>query len=129
MIAVDSSALVAVVLGEHDAERFLAELQGHPARLSCVSLAEAAIVVEARQGPDAARDLNLLVDAAIDELVAVDGEHVRAAVNGWRRFGKGRHRAGLNFGDCFAYAVARLGNVPLLFKGDDFSQTDVVAAI
>lgn len=125
MIAVDASVLVAVVLGEDDAERFLAELQRHPTRLACVSLVEAAIVVEARQGPDAARDLQLLVDATIDELVAVDAEHARAAVNGWRRFGRGRHPAGLNFGDCFAYAVAKLGNVPLLFKGDDFSQTDV----
>jgi ribonuclease VapC len=57
--------------------------------------------------------------------VAVDDEHARAAVYGWRRFGKPRHPAGLNFGDCFAYAVARLGNIPLLVKGGDFSQTDV----
>jgi ribonuclease VapC len=127
VIAVDASALLAVVFGEDDAERFLAELQGNPTRLSCVSLVEAAIVAEARQGPDAARDLQLLVDATIDELVAVDHEHARAAVNGWRRFGRGRHPAGLNFGDCFTYAVARLGNIPLLFKGGDFAQTDVAA--
>ena len=129
MIAVDTSALVTVVLGESDAERYLDGLQRSPARLSAVSLAEAAIVVEARQGPDAARDLELLVDATIDTIVSVDVDHARAAVAGWRRFGKGRHPAGLNFGDCFSYAVARLGDIPLLYKGDDFAQTDLAAVL
>ena len=127
MIAVDTSALVAVVLGEDDAERHLDALQGSQARLSSVSLTEAAIVVEARQGPDAARDLELLVEATIDAVVAVDESHARAAVAAWRRFGRGRHPAGLNFGDCFSYALARLADIPLLYKGDDFSQTDVSA--
>jgi ribonuclease VapC len=129
MIAVDTSALVAVVLGESDAERYLDGLQRSPARLSAVSLAEAAIVVEARQGPDAARDLELLVDATIDTIVSVDVDHARAAVAGWRRFGKARHPAGLNFGDCFSYAVARLADIPLLYKGDDFAQTDLAAVL
>jgi ribonuclease VapC len=129
VIAVDTSALVAVVLGEPDAERLLAALQNDQTRLSSVSLAEAGIVVEARQGPDAARDLRLLVDGTIDTLVAVDADHADAAVQAWRRFGKGRHPAALNFGDCFAYAVARLAAVPLLFTGDDFAQTDLTSAI
>ena len=129
MIAVDTSALVTVVLGESDAERYLDGLQRSPARLSAVSLAEAAIVVEARQGPDAARDLALLVEATIDTIVSVDVDHARAAVAGWRRFGKGRHPAGLNFGDCFSYAVARLGDIPLLYKGGDFAQTDLAAVL
>ena len=129
MIAVDTSALVAVVLGESDAERYLDGLQRSPARLSAVSLAEAAIVVEARQGPDAARDLALLVEATIDTIVSVDVDHARAAVAGWRRFGKARHPAGLNFGDCFSYAVARLADIPLLYKGDDFAQTDLAAVL
>lgn len=129
MIAVDTSALVAVVLGEEDAERYLAELQRRAARLSAVSLAEATIIVEARQGPDAARDLQILVDATIDAVVPVDADHAWTAVATWRRFGKGRHPAGLNFGDCFAYAVARLAGIPLLYKGRDFGQTDVAAAI
>lgn len=129
MIAVDTSALVAVVLGEADAERHLAELQGGPAQLSAVSLAEAAIVVEARQGPDAARDLELLVDGTVDTVVPVDLDHARAAVAGWRRFGKGRHPAGLNFGDCFSYALATLGGLPLLYKGADFGQTDVASVV
>lgn len=129
MIAADSSALVAVVLGEDDAERFLLALETNPVSLSCVSLAEAAIVVEARQGLDAARDLDLLVDATVDVLVPVDRDHVRVAVDAWRRFGKGRHRADLNFGDCFSYAVARIHALPLLFKGDDFTRTDLVSVL
>lgn len=128
MIAADTSALVAVVLGEPDAERFLAALRSDAVAVSAVSLAEAAIVVEARQGPDAARDLELLVEGAVDRVVGVDDAHARAAVLAWRRFGKGRHPAALNFGDCFAYATASLANLPLLFKGDDFTQTDLLAA-
>lgn len=128
MIAVDTSSLVAVVLGEPDAERHLERLRLGPALLSSVSLVEAGIVVEARQGADAARDLELLVDATVD-VVAVDVEHALAAVAAWRRFGRGRHPAALNFGDCFAYAVARLAGCPLLYTGDDFAQTDVRAAL
>lgn len=127
MIVADTSALVAVVLGEPDAERFLAELMRRPVLLSSVSAVEAAIVVEARQGPDAARDLELLIDATVTRLVSVDDDHARAAVAAWRRFGTGRHPAALNFGDCFAYATARLAGAPLLFKGDDFGQTDLAA--
>ena len=127
MIAVDTSALVAVVLGENDAERMLHALTDEVAHLSAVSLVEARIVVESRQGPDAARDLDLLVDSTIDEIVAVDTAHATTACTAWRRFGKGRHPAGLNFGDCFAYAVAALEGVPLLFKGADFDQTDITS--
>lgn len=125
MIAVDSSALVAIVLGEHDAEVLLAALVADHATVSVANLVEAAIVVEARQGADAARDLRLLVDGAVDDLRPVDQELGEATVAAWRRFGKGRHPAGLNFGDCFAYALARSLDAPLLFKGDDFGHTDV----
>lgn len=128
MIAADTSALVAVVLGEPDAERFLAALRSDPVTMSAVSLAEASIVVEARQGADAGRDLELLVAGVVDRLVEVDAAHARAAASAWRRFGKGRHPAGLNFGDCFVYATASLANLPLLYKGDDFTQTDLRAA-
>jgi ribonuclease VapC len=128
VIAADTSALIAVVLGEPEAERFLAALRSDAVSISAVSLTEAAIVAEARQGPDAARDLELLTAAVVDRIVAVDEAHARAAAGAWRRFGKGRHPANLNFGDCFAYATASLGNLPLLFKGDDFTQTDLRAA-
>lgn len=128
MIAADTSALVAVVLGEPEAERFLAALRSDSVTISSVSFTEALIVAEARQGPDASRDLELLVTGVVDRIAPVDEAHARAATGAWRRFGKGRHQAGLNFGDCFAYATASLANLPLLFKGNDFTQTDLRAA-
>ena len=127
MIVVDTSALVAIVLGEPEAERLLDVLVREQAVLSVASLCEATLVVEARQGPDATRDLDLLVDGAVDQLLDVDIDHHRAALSAWRRFGKGRHPAGLNFGDCLAYAAARTAGAPLLFKGADFPQTDIPA--
>lgn len=129
MIVADTSALVAVVLGEPDAERFLAALTSDEVSLSAASLVEASIVVEARQGPDARRDLDLLVEGTGATVVPVDADHARAAVTAWLRFGRGRHPAALNLGDCFSYATARLAHAPLLFKGDDFTQTDLAAAL
>lgn len=96
--------------------------------MSAATLVETGIVVEARQGPDATRDLQLLVDAAI-EVVPFDGDHARAAIMAWNRFGRGRHPAGLNLGDCFSYATASLAGVPLLYKGSDFGLTDIPAAL
>lgn len=127
MIAVDASALVAIVLGEVDAERLAAAIRADVAITGAPTLLEAAIVVEARQGADAARDLQLLVDRAIDDVVAADRDHVESALKAWRRFGKGRHAAALNFGDCLSYAVADVAGVPLLFKGSDFAETDIAA--
>lgn len=127
MIAADTSALIAVVLGEPDAEHFLAALRSDSVVISAVSFAEALVVSEARQGPDARRDLELLVTGVVNRVVPVDETHARAAADAWRRFGQGRHPAGLDFGDCFAYATASLANLPLLFKGDDFAQTDLRA--
>lgn len=128
MIAVDTSAVVAIVLGETEAESMLAAIQQHPSIMSAASLLESMIVVEARQGADATRDLRLLVDSTI-EITPFDSDHARVAFEAWTRFGKGRHRAGLNLGDCFAYATAVIAGVPLLFKGSDFSQTDLRAAL
>jgi ribonuclease VapC len=127
VIAAATSALIAVVLGESEAERFLATLRSESVTISSVSFTEALIVAEARQGPDAGRDLELLVAGVVDHIVPVDEDHARAATGAWRRFGKGRHPAGLNFGDCFTYATASLANLPLLFKGNDFNQTDLRA--
>lgn len=125
MIAIDSSALVAIVLGEPEAEPILDALMSAPSLLSSANFIEAAMVVESRQGRDATRDLDLLVDGAGTEIVACDRAHIGAAIRAWRRFGKGIHPAGLNYGDCFAYATATLRGVPLLFKGNDFTQTDL----
>lgn len=129
MIVVDTSALVAVVLGEADAERHADVLSASYAKVSTVTLVEAGIVVEARQGADATRDLQVLVDSVIDEVVAVGTDCATEAVAAWRRFGKGRHPAALNFGDCFSYALAHTEDLPLLYKGDDFTQTDIEAAL
>ncbi|MBP7929839.1 MAG: type II toxin-antitoxin system VapC family toxin [Acidimicrobiia bacterium] len=128
-MAVDTSALVSIVLGETDAERFAAALRSSRAMLSAVSLVEASIVVEARQGPDASRDLTAVVEHAVEQIVPVDANYATVALGAWRRFGKGRHPAALNFGDCFAYAVAQWNSVPLLYKGNDFAQTDVASAV
>ena len=128
MIAVDTSALVAIVFGESDAETLLEVIQREVTLLSAANLLEAAIVVEARQGLDAARDLDLLVSGAIHEIVPVDEGQIAAGVQAWRRFGKGRHAAGLNVSDCFAYALAKTRDVPLLFTGENFTQTDLPAA-
>ncbi len=127
-IVVDTSALVSIVLGEPDAGALVEALRRHRGcAVSAASVVEAAIVVEARQGPDAARDLDLLLDAVDAQVVPVDLPQVGLAVEAWRRFGKGRHPAGLNYGDCFSYALARSREAALLFKGDDFRQTDVRA--
>jgi ribonuclease VapC len=127
----DTSALATVVLGEADAEAFLSIMLGDIGELvvSAANRVEAGIVVEARQGPEAGHDLHVLLTRLSIEVTPVDADQAQAALAGWRRFGKGRHPAGLNFGDCFAYALAKVSAAPLLYKGDDFRQTDVLSAI
>ena len=128
---VDTSALVSIVLGEDDAEAYLSALVSAAPGLclGAVSLVEAGIVVEARQGAGAASDLRELLATLGIEVAPVDEEHARLALAAWRRFGKGRHPAGLNLGDCFSYALARSLDAPLLFKGADFEQTDIRSAL
>jgi ribonuclease VapC len=128
MIALDTSVLVAIVLGEPDAELYVERLRAGQVIVGAPTVLESAIVVEARQGPDAARDLELLIDRTARE-IPFGSEHARSAVRAWRRFGKGRHSAALNFGDCLAYAVADVAGCPLLFKGQDFRSTDIAAAL
>ncbi len=96
--------------------------------MSVANVLEASIVAERRGGESAARDLDLLLERAEIELIAVTEKHLEAARLAWRRFGKGNHPAALNFGDCFAYALARTSGEPLLFKGEDFAQTDIESA-
>ena len=97
-------------------------------RLSTASPVELSILVEARRGAEGIRDLDLFLATAGIELVAFDAAQARLSREGIRRFGKGRHPAGLNLGDCFSYALARALDEPLLFKGDDFSHTDIIPA-
>ena len=123
---VDSSAVLAILFGEADARRHAAAIMGaHPCRISVANVLEASMVVESRGGASAAHDLDALLERAGIELVPVTVEHLEAARRAWRRYGKGNHPAALNFGDCFAYALARTTGEPLLFKGEDFSQTDI----
>jgi len=130
-IVVDTSALAAVVLGAPDAEALLSAMSEHAGdiHVSAASRLEAGIVVEARQGPEASADLQTLLDSLAAAIEPVDAEQALGALVAWRRFGKGRHPAGLNFGDCFSYALAKALAAPLLFKGDDFPQTDIQSAM
>ena len=126
---VDTSAVLAVLFDEPDAERYVRALAGASrCRMSVVSFLEAAIVLESRAGAAAGPDLDLLLERAPIELEPVTLEHAQAARRAWRRFGRGNHRAALNFGDCFAYALAEATREPLLFKGQDFALTDIDTA-
>ena len=126
---VDSSAVLAVLYREPDAERYeTAIAMAQNCSMSVANVLETSIVVEGRGGTVAGRELNAFLDRAGIALVPVTAEHVEAARHAWRRFGKGNHRAALNFGDCLAYALAKMTGEPLLFKGEDFAHTDVKPA-
>lgn len=126
---IDSSALLAVVLGEPDAEA-VAERLVAPVRklVSAATLLEAAVAAERRGGLEARDRLDRLVARIEAEVVPFDAAHLGWARDAFRRFGKGRHPAALNLGDCIAYATARHAVLPLLFKGDDFARTDLEPA-
>ena len=125
-MVLDTSAVLAVLLGEPDAAGFAAAIQqASPRLMSAATLLETSIVIEARKGEEGARDLDLFIHKAGVEIVPVDVEQAEVARIAWRKFGKGRHPASLNYGDCFAYALARGSNSFLLYKGEDFSRTDL----
>ena len=122
----DTSALLAVLFDEPDADRYeRAIASAMTCRMSVANYLEAIMVVESRMGVDGGRQLDDLVETAGIELEPVTVEQSKAARRAWRRFGKGNHPAGLNFGDCFAYALSEITGEPLLYKGDDFVLTDV----
>ena len=124
----DSSAVLAVLYREPDAEKYEELIATSGCRMSVANALEVAIVVEGRGGMEAGQELDAFLSSTDIELVPVTAEHLAAARRAWRRFGKGRHPAALNFGDCFAYALADVTGEPLLFKGGDFARTDVRAA-
>lgn len=125
-MVIDSSALVAMLNDEADAPRLEAAVEADPVRLmSTASYLEAAIVIETRFGEPGGRELDLWLHRAAVDLVAVDAAQAEAARAAYRRYGKGRHRAGLTYGDCFAYALAKISGQPLLFTGNDFTHTDI----
>ncbi len=124
-MVIDSSALLAILLAEPEAPVFARAIAGDTRRLvSAVSALEAAIVIRARKGPAGVRDLDLLAHSAGLSIVSFDEEQVRIARTAYEKYGKGRHRAALNLGDCSSYALARTSGEPLLCKGSDFPQTD-----
>lgn len=128
-MVIDTSAIVAIALDEAEAPSFEQRIANDPVRLiSAATVLEAAMVIETRLGEAAGSELDLWLHKAGIEIVAVEAAHADQARRAWRRYGKGRHPAGLNFGDCFSYALSALTGEPLLFKGDDFSKTDIKIA-
>ena len=129
-MVVDSSAVLAILLNEPERDSFSDALAATGVRLmSTVNALEAAVVVSSRKGPYGAMELDLLLHRAEFELVPFTHDHLRLARDAYERYGKGRHPAGLNLGDCCAYALSRHAGEPLLFKGDDFPRTDVLPAV
>ncbi|MGA2851315.1 MAG: type II toxin-antitoxin system VapC family toxin [Terracidiphilus sp.] len=127
---VDSSALVAILMVEPEARRLTTAIAGSTVcRLPASCLVETSILMLSRRGEDGVRDFDLYLARSRMEIVPLTESQAGLARDAFRRFGKGRHPAKLNFGDCMAYAVAKETGDELLFKGDDFSQTDVVAAL
>jgi ribonuclease VapC len=125
-LVVDTSAAVAVIFGEPGSDVLAARLEEALARLMSAAIrVELGIVIEARLGP-AGQDIvdRFLRDATVD-IVPVDADLASRAMSGWRRYGKGRRPAGLNFGDCFTYALAERTGHPVLCTGDDFAATDI----
>jgi ribonuclease VapC len=128
-MVVDTSAITAILANEADAESLEKRLLADPVRLiSAATFLELTIVIEGKFGEAGAHEFNTWFELAAIDIVPVDYALADVARHAWRRFGKGRHAAALNFGDCFSYALAKARNQPLLFKGNDFSLTDITAA-
>ena len=126
VMIIDTSALISILIGEPEAELFALAIARAPRRLVSVFTAlETSIVIEAKKGESGGREVDLLIDRAKIEIVSLTVEQLEMARSAWRKYGKGRHSAGPNIGDCCPYALAKCAGEPLLFKGGDFSQTDI----
>ena len=125
-MVIDTSAVVAILNDEPERRRFNEAIEADDVRLiSAATLLESSLVLESRRGGYGGRELDLFLHRARFDVVPVDEEQVELARQAFRAYGKGRHAACLNFGDCFSYALARLRAEPLLFKGLDFARTDI----
>jgi len=126
-MVIDTSALVAIFMGEPERERFVEMIfdAGQPL-LSAVSLVEAANVLESRCGQATVLELDLFLRETKMEIVAVDTDQATHARTGFRKYGKGRHPAALNFGDCFTYALAVVSGEPVLAKGEEFRRAGLI---
>jgi ribonuclease VapC len=129
-VIVDTSALVAILQYEPEANAFIALIQSNTCKISAATLLETAIVIDSRRSPQGSRELDDFVQEGRIAVVPVDEQQARVAREAYRDFGKGSgHKARLNFGDCFAYALARVTGEPLLYKGGGFAHTDVASAL
>lgn len=127
---IDASALVAIAFGEPERRAFTDMILSQPTRLaSTASLLEAGMVVLGRLGEPGLERLRAVLEQTDVQSAPFTADQLDIALDAFRRFGKGRHPAGLNFGDCFSYALAKATGEPLLFKGDDFSRTDIARAV
>jgi ribonuclease VapC len=125
-MVIDTSALVAIFLAEPERKLLLdLLLQAETRMISAATVLETGIVLEARRGESAGREFDLFLIRANLQIVPVDSEQTEIARSAWRKYGKGRHPAALNFGDCFSYALAKFAEEPLLAKGTDFAATDI----
>ena len=125
-MVIDTSAIMAILLGERDAETFARAIADDEKRLlSAFSALESAIVIEAKKGEAGGRELDLLLHRSHIEIVAMDPAQAELARIAWRTYGKGRHTEGLNIGDCCSYALSKYSGEPLLCKGEDFPRTDI----
>ena len=128
-MVIDTSAVIACLLDEPERASLVDAIAMDPVKLiSVVGVVEASLVMLGRKRAGGLSDLEAFLADGEIERVPVDVRQAEAAVEAFRRFGRGRHRARLNIGDCFAYALAKTTGEPLLFKGDDFTRTDIVAA-
>ena len=129
-MVIDSSALIAIVEDEPERRRFNELIEAAPRRLlSAANYVECGLILTARRGDAAALEFDAFLSRAMIDIAPVDREQAGLALTAFRRFGRGRHPAKLNFGDCFAYGLAKAENEPLLYKGGDFSKTDVESVI
>ena len=127
-MVIDTSAIVAILQDEPERRELneaLEDAQG--TYISAATFVEASMVIEARYGPEGVRDLDLLLSKVRVTIVPVDEDQAYVARRAFREYGKGRHPAGLNYGDCFTYALAKSLGEPVLYKGHDFGQTDLEA--
>ncbi len=129
-MVIDTSALVCILFAEPEAESYARLLADFSEKvISTANWFETMMVVSSRLGEIGVQELEQLLELTSIKIIAVDGKIAQIAFDAWLLYGKGRHPAGLNFGDCFAYALAKSRDEALLFKGDDFSKTDLTSAI
>jgi ribonuclease VapC len=127
MIVVDTSALIAILDKEPDASRYAEAIaEADPPLISAATLLEVNIVMHNRHGVRAARMVDRLIQEAGFQVESFTVQHAELAREAYARYGKGQQAAGLNYGDCLSYALARATGLPLLFKGQDFSKTDII---